>query len=286
MRCKAQRIARKGRRPARGTTRADQTRICRAKGLPNGVVRRFARDPMDAPAAAPTIRTLGDGRPEPWWAAYAGIEGRPTILAQAEGVTVAAAKADSPLEVARHNASKRCWEGTRQPRKKAYSTAAAEKGQRQTGSESATQVALALALASLALALVVRERRGRGRRKKTKPRKVEVHVLFFFKKNSAALCGCRCEHVPRARAKMSTTFMEALALRNAEWEAAYPRSAAHMQGLEECEESMPRIFDDSQIKPEWRSTLLALGGECIRNPRYFRHRAGLLFNKNVTSKAP
>ena len=83
-------------------------------------LRRRANDPR---------YRLATADPEPWWQAYAGIEERPTILAQAEGVTVAAAKAEShPLEVARHNASKRCWEGYEAtPGKKAYSDGSCRK---------------------------------------------------------------------------------------------------------------------------------------------------------------
>ena len=45
---------------------------------------------------------------------------------------------------------------------------------------------------------------------------------------------------------MSTTFVEAMAFENAEWEAAYPRSALHMQGARKNARNRYRaFFDDS-----------------------------------------
>ena len=83
-------------------------------------LRRRANDPR---------YRLATADPAPWWQAYAGIEERPTILVEAEGVPVAAAKAEShPLEVARYNASRRCWKGYEAtPGKEPYSDGSCRK---------------------------------------------------------------------------------------------------------------------------------------------------------------
>lgn len=82
-------------------------------------LRRRANDPR---------YRLATADPAAWWEAYAGIEERPTIVAQAEGVPVAAKAESHPLEVARHNASKRCWKGYEAtPGKEAYSDGSCRK---------------------------------------------------------------------------------------------------------------------------------------------------------------
>ena len=62
-------------------------------------LRRRANDPR---------YRLATAEPAPWWQSYAGIEERPTIVAQAEGVPAAAKAESHPLHVVRHNAMK-CW---------------------------------------------------------------------------------------------------------------------------------------------------------------------------------
>jgi len=69
------------------------------------------------------------------------------------------------------------------------------------------------------------------------------------------LRGCRLRvhatHVYRSARAMSTAFIEALALENAKWEAAYPRSGAHMQGARKNARNRYRAFfeDSGKLKP-------------------------------------
>ena len=66
--------------------------------------------------------------------------------------------------------------------------------------------------------------------------------------------------------------METLALKNAEWEAAYPRSAAHMQGARKNARNRYRaFFDDSgKLKPGMAEYITRTpGAKVFGNPQYY-----------------